>query len=118
MIRDNQTRHKLLSHEKRTTKTSREGTTMSCAGLTLGKIIFGYTPRVVYLPSNLFRLLQWNRYIDREKTFPTMGWMQFRHIKKVKRFFVRQHLPAKYRSVGFYSNSLINVIFNKNSTKT
>ncbi len=26
------------------TKTSREGTKMSCDGLTLGKIIFGYTP--------------------------------------------------------------------------
>jgi hypothetical protein len=33
-----------------TTKTSREGTKMSCDGLTLGKIIFGYTPRVVLLP--------------------------------------------------------------------
>ena len=36
-----------------------------------------------------------------------MGWMQFRHIKKVMRFFVRQHLPAKYRSVRFYSISLV-----------
>ena len=33
-------------------------------------------------------MLQWNRYRDGEKTFPTMGWMQFRHIKKVKQFFV------------------------------
>ena len=31
---------------------------------------------------------RWNRYIDGEKAFPTMGWMQFRHIEKVKRFFV------------------------------
>ena len=36
-----------------------------------------------------------------------MGWMQFRHIKKVMRFFVRQHLPAKSRTVRFYSISLI-----------
>jgi hypothetical protein len=38
------------THEKRTTKTSREGTKMSCDGLTQGKIIFGYTPRVVLPP--------------------------------------------------------------------
>ncbi len=38
------------THEKRTTKMSRKGTKMSCAGLTLGKIIFGYTPRVVLPP--------------------------------------------------------------------
>ncbi len=38
------------THEKRTTKTSREGTKMSCAGLALGKIIFGYTPIVVLPP--------------------------------------------------------------------
>ena len=42
------------THEKRTTKTSREGTKMSCAGLTLGKIIFGYTPRVVLPPQQPF----------------------------------------------------------------
>ncbi len=36
--------------EKRTTKASRKGTKMSCDGLTLGKIIFGYTPRVVLPP--------------------------------------------------------------------
>jgi hypothetical protein len=29
---------------------SREGTKMSCDELTLGKIIFGYTPRVVLPP--------------------------------------------------------------------
>ena len=29
---------------------SRDVTKMSCAGLTLGKIIFGYTPRVVLPP--------------------------------------------------------------------
>ena len=38
------------THEKRTTKTSREGTQMSCDKLTRGKIIFGYTPRVVLPP--------------------------------------------------------------------
>jgi hypothetical protein len=38
------------TQEKRTTKTSREGTKMSCGGLTLGKIIFGFTPRVVLPP--------------------------------------------------------------------
>ena len=38
------------THKKRTTKTSREGTKMSCDVLTLGKIIFGYTPRVVLPP--------------------------------------------------------------------
>ena len=38
------------THEKRTTKTSRVGTKMSCDGLTLGKIIFRYTPRVVLPP--------------------------------------------------------------------
>jgi hypothetical protein len=32
---------------KENTKTSRKGTKMSCVGLTQGKIIFGYTPRVV-----------------------------------------------------------------------
>ncbi len=37
-------------HKKRTTKTSRDGPQMSCDGLTLGKIIFGYTPRVVLPP--------------------------------------------------------------------
>jgi hypothetical protein len=37
------------THEKRTTKTSREGTKMSCDGLTLGKFSFGFTPRV-FLP--------------------------------------------------------------------
>ena len=35
---------------QRATKTSRDGTKMSCDGLTLGKIIFGYTPRVVLPP--------------------------------------------------------------------
>jgi hypothetical protein len=38
------------THEKRTTKMSCEGTKMSCDGLTLGKILFGYTPRVVLPP--------------------------------------------------------------------
>jgi hypothetical protein len=38
------------THKKRTTKTSCEGTKMSCDGLTLGKIIFGFTPRVVLPP--------------------------------------------------------------------
>jgi hypothetical protein len=38
------------THEKRTTKMSCEGTKMSCDELTLGKIIFGYTPRVVSTP--------------------------------------------------------------------
>jgi hypothetical protein len=38
------------SRKKGTTKTSREGTKKSCDGLTLGKIIFGYTPRVVLPP--------------------------------------------------------------------
>jgi hypothetical protein len=40
----------LNAHEKRTTKASQEGTKMSCDRLTLGKIIFGYTPRVVLPP--------------------------------------------------------------------
>jgi hypothetical protein len=40
------------THEKRTTKTSRAK--MSCDGLTLGKIIFGYTPRVVLPPQQPF----------------------------------------------------------------
>ncbi len=31
-------------------------------------------------------MLRWNRYRDGEKTFPTMGRIQFRHIKKVERF--------------------------------
>ena len=39
---------------KENTKTSREGTKMSCDGLTLGKIIFGYTPRVVLPPEQPF----------------------------------------------------------------
>ena len=38
------------SPEKRTTKTSREGTKISCGRLTLGKIIFGCGPRVVLPP--------------------------------------------------------------------
>ena len=42
------------THKKRTTKTSREGTKRSCDGLTLGKIIFGYTPRVVLPPQQPF----------------------------------------------------------------
>ncbi len=70
---------------------------MSCDGLTLGKIIFGCTPRVVLPPQHSG---------IREKTFPTMGWMQFRHIKKVKQFFVGSQIPAKQRNLGFYSNSL------------
>ena len=50
-IRDNRTWHELLIRERRQeTKTSREGTNMSCAELTLGKVIFGYTPRVVLPP--------------------------------------------------------------------
>jgi hypothetical protein len=49
------------THEKTTTKTSREGTQMSCAGLTLGKINFWILQEYFYLPSNLFRMLQWNR---------------------------------------------------------
>jgi hypothetical protein len=52
-------------------------------------------------------MLRWNRYRDGEKTFQTMGSMQFRHIKKVMRFFVRHHLPAKSRSLRFYSISLM-----------
>jgi hypothetical protein len=40
----------LQTQEKRTTKTSCEGTKMSCDGLTLGKIIFGFTPRFVLPP--------------------------------------------------------------------
>jgi hypothetical protein len=39
---------------KENTKTSCEGTKMSCDGLTLGKIIFGYTPRVVLPPEQPF----------------------------------------------------------------
>ena len=39
---------------KENTKTSREGTKMSCDGLTLSKIIFGYTPRVVLPPQQPF----------------------------------------------------------------
>ena len=35
------------THEKRSTKTSCEGTKMSCDVLSLGKIIFECTPRVV-----------------------------------------------------------------------
>jgi hypothetical protein len=64
IIRDNQTRHELLIRaaspifsqcaQKETTKTSCEGTKMSCDGLTLGKIIFGYTPRVVLPPQQPF----------------------------------------------------------------
>jgi hypothetical protein len=42
------------TYEKRTTKMSREGTKMSCDGLTLSKIIFGYTPRVVLPPQQPF----------------------------------------------------------------
>jgi hypothetical protein len=42
------------THEKSTTKMSCEGTKMSCDGLTLGKIIFGYTPRVVLPPQQPF----------------------------------------------------------------
>ena len=38
------------THKKRTTKTSCEGTKMSCDELTLRKIIFGYNPRVVSTP--------------------------------------------------------------------
>ena len=38
------------THEKRATKMSCEGTKMSCDELTLGKIIFGHTPRVVSTP--------------------------------------------------------------------
>ncbi len=50
-------RHRISSQrpnlrKKGTTKTSREGTKMSCDGLTLGKIIFGYTPRVVLPPQH------------------------------------------------------------------
>jgi hypothetical protein len=44
----------LRTHEKRTTKKGCEGTKMSCDGLTLGKIIFGYTPRVVLPPQQPF----------------------------------------------------------------
>ncbi len=65
-----------------------EGTNMSCARLTLGKIIFGYTPRVVLPPqqpvsiATMEHIKRWGEDISND------GWMQFRHIKKVKRFFV------------------------------
>ena len=62
MIRDRGTNYSFVprrrfflnAHKKRTTKTSCEGTKMSCDGLTLGKIIFGYTPRVVLPPQQPF----------------------------------------------------------------
>jgi hypothetical protein len=38
-------------------------------------------------------MLQWNRYRDEEKTFPTMGWMQFWHIKKVMQFLSVNTFP-------------------------
>ncbi len=86
-------------------KNKSRGHKNECDGLTLGKIIFGYTPRVV-LPhqqpvsnATMEQVKRWG------EEFPTMGWMQFRHIKKVMRFFVRQHLPAKSRSVRFYDQS-------------
>ena len=72
----------LNAHEKRTTKASREGTKMSCDRLTLGKIIFGYTPRVV-LPPQQPVLNATMEQVDTEmgrRHFQvrvlTMGWMQ------------------------------------------
>ena len=51
MIRNNRTRHELLICAALPIFfLSREGTKMSCEELTLGKIIFGYTPRVVSTP--------------------------------------------------------------------
>ena len=40
--------------QKENHKNDCEGTKMSCDGLTLGKIIFGYTPRVVLPPQQPF----------------------------------------------------------------
>ena len=59
MIKDNRTRHELLiraaspifSQRVNSRKENHKNDTkMSCARLTLGKIIFGYTPRVVLPP--------------------------------------------------------------------
>ena len=85
---------------------------MSCAGLTLGEIIFGYTPRVVLPPQQPVLNATMKQVQRRGEDVSNDGLDAiFRHIKKVKRFFVRQHLPAKSRSVCFYSNSLISLTY-------
>jgi len=53
---------------------------MSCDGLTLGKIIFEYIPRVVLPPqqpvlnATMEQLQRWGEDVSND------GWMQFRHI--------------------------------------
>ena len=85
---------------------------MSCAGLTLGEIIFGYTPRVVLPPQQPVLNATMEQVQRRGEDVSNDGLDAiFRHIKKVMRFFVRQHLPAKSRSVCFYSNSLISLTY-------
>ena len=46
-------------------------------------------------------MIRWNRGRDGDKTFPTMGWMQFRLFRR----FIDSRQIAN--TVGFYSNSLI-----------
>ncbi len=59
---------------------------MSCDGLTLGKIIFGYTPRVDLPPqqpvskTTIEPVQRWGEDVSN-------NWMQFRHIKKNQAFF-------------------------------
>jgi hypothetical protein len=61
---------------------------MSCDKLTIGKIIFGYTPRVVLPPqqpvsnATMEQVQRWGEDISNDG----LDAITFRHIKKVKRF--------------------------------
>jgi hypothetical protein len=61
---------------------------MSCDKLTIGKIIFGYTPRVVLPPqqpvsnATMEQVQRWGEDISNDG----LDEITFRHIKKVKRF--------------------------------
>ena len=65
---------------------------MSCDGLTLAKLIFGYTPRVVLPPQQPVSnaTIRWNRHRDGEKTFPTITITKAFaiHIRYARRRFI------------------------------
>jgi hypothetical protein len=73
---------------------------MSCDKLTIGKIIFGYTPRVVLPPqqpvsnATMEQVQRWGEDISNDG----LDAITFRHIKKVKRFL----------SVSFRCGALFN----------
>ena len=72
-------------------------TKKSCNGLTLAKNEFWWwvtaNANGMLSPRALLWIPQWNRYRDGGKTFPMMGWMQFRPLKFISDFSSVYRIP-------------------------